>query len=189
MQIMKLNDYGVQRARCSQDALRQAKLLGRGTFGAVFEGSKPGRVFKLTTDRSHRDYLVDGLSPEGVYKPKVFEDFDEVGETSKGYSLYLFEMERLQPIRRGTANGRLARRIVNFVGAAKRCPEMDDKGWDDLPPALFRFMEDLNMFISNFDCRYDMHWKNFMERDDGTLVFSDPVLDYVLFERSIGWRH
>ena len=185
MLVLKLNDWRVQALRRTHPRLVHAKTLARGTFGAVFTTPNPDRVLKLTVDKSHRDYLVDGLSPEGVYKPIVTEDFNEVGETTEGDTLYLFEMERLQHLKRGTRNGLLAHRITRYVDSHGRCPSEPVKDWG-LTPDLLNFMSSLNKFADNFCYRRDFHWKNFMERpSDGTLVFSDPVFDQEMHLRKL----
>jgi hypothetical protein len=184
MKVLYLKDWGVERVRRTLPCFANTKLLARGSFGAVFETADPNRVLKLTTDEKHYAYLTDGLAPQGCYKPVVLVDHGEVGETEDGLTLYLVEMERLQKVRTGTENGRLTRRIVNYVGAhAQSAFPETTTAVRGLPAALAGFLEDLNTFISNFACAADAHWGNFMERMDGTLVVSDPVYDKPLLDR------
>ena len=95
---------------------------------------------------------------------------------------------RLHKVRRGTPNGRLVRQIVHFVRLRtywdRRLPMVeDDLTW--LPAELADFMGELNYFVWNFNWALDIGWQNFMERADGTLVLSDPVIDYETYQAHV----
>lgn len=168
-------DTGAHRCLSSLAALRGAALLGRGAFSAVYE-SATGSVLKLTVDRVAARYLVGRRAPVGVFKPRVLKNFGAVGETDHGDTLYLFELERLQPLRRGSELGGLARRIINHARQHNELPE-EPTPRVDAGKAMHAFMTQLNDFREHFECGLDVHWGNFMERTDGTLVFSDPFAD------------
>jgi len=187
MHILSLKDENVQQLRAHHPALQSKKLVGRGVFGAVFEAADPSRVLKLTTDFKHINYLIDGRAPKGPYKPVVFEYFGPVGETSNGETLYLIEIERLHRLRRGTHNGRMAQRITRFFRKNDVFPERS-KYLPDLTAEMAEFMYDLNCFFIRFSCAGDPGWSNFMERPDGTLVFSDPICDDRLLAQA-QWKH
>lgn len=185
---LSLHDPYVRSFVRRDERLRSAKVLGKGSFCRVLESSDPNRVFKLTTDRAHVAYLVDRLAPQGLFKPVVHADHGIVFRTRDDVDVHLLEIERLQKVHRGTPNGQLVRRICSFVNRNRRAlpeerlPTPEDKlEW--LPAELAEFMAEVNDFCWNFDCRMDVHWGNFMERADGTLVLSDPVYDYQLFCR------
>lgn len=180
--VICLRDSAVQRLRLVHPAFRGTKFLARGSFSAVYSTPQPNRVLKLTTDSSHMSYLTEGCAPSGVHKPRVLQNYGHVGTTEKDLALYLVEVEKLLPVRRGTINGLLARRIIRYARKNSMYPEeLGDA--PDLTRSLVDFMTDLNWFIANYDCHPDAKWTNFMERADGTLVFNDPVFARNLYLR------
>lgn len=187
MLVMSLKDPAVASVRRTHPLLRGTRVLGRGSFCVVFETAQTDRVLKLTTDRAHVDYLLDGCSPQGEHKPRVLADHEEVGTTSRGLPMYLLEVERLQRIKRGTPNGTLAQRIVRFADKHRHFPD-ELRDVPALTSALADFMGVLNIFISNFSYMRDAKFDNFMQRADGTLVFSDPVYDHSLFQKAHQWQ-
>ncbi len=174
MDIVTLRDPAVSRLRKRHPLLKNKKIIGRGVFCRVFEGSTPQSVYKLTADRSHVEYLTDRLSPQGRFKPVVIEDYGVVGTLKTGTDIYLLEVERLQRLKRRSKNARLVAEIMNQT---RRALPTEDKALEKDQPGLLEFMEDLNNFTYNFLCTFDLHYANFMERTDGTLIFSDPVFD------------
>lgn len=178
--VISLKDFKVQRLRHQHPAFKNTKFLARGSFCGVYSMLQPDRVLKLTVDSCHIAYLTDGCAPTGIHKPELLKDYGPVGTTEDGLDLYLVEVEKLYPVRRGTENGLLAHRIVRFVDRSGRYPQ----GLEDIPgltPSLVEFMTLLNQFIGNYGCHSDARLANFMEREDGTLVLSDPVFDRELF--------
>jgi hypothetical protein len=192
MKILHLDDYGVAAVR-RNPALRGKKVLARGTFGAIFDGSRPDTVFKLTLDGMHHAYLTDGcFGPSGPHAPLVVEDVGDVGETSKGETLYLVELERLTAMPRACAERRLVTKAMRHVlgkGEGK-LPE-DDAALPGLPASLAEFFAQVNNFALNFACHVDgAVGNNYMLRPgDGTLVASDPVYDRRLVMRHESGRH
>lgn len=184
MLVLNLKDPVVKRIRATHPSFANTRMLARGTFCAVFETSNPDRVLKLTADRSHYAYLTDGLAPEGPHKPLVLENHGYLDDTLSGAPLYLVEVERLRPVTPRTENSRLTRRIVAYACKDEdgQYPTQIDqvKG---LSEPLAQFCEDVNCFTSNFDCITDPRYGNFMERNDGTLVMSDPVFDFKLLRK------
>jgi hypothetical protein len=180
--VISLKDFAVARLRYSHPAFKGTKLLARGSFSGVYSMPQTDRVLKLTTDSRHMSYLTDIASPAGIHKPRVLNNHGQVGNTEDNLALYLVEVEKLKAVRRGTENGLLARRVIRFVSSERRYPE-DIRDIPGLTPTLVQFMEQLNWFIANYDCKADACWGNFMERDDGTFVLSDPVFDHRLFNR------
>jgi len=184
MLVLNLKDPVVRRIRATLPIFANTRLLARGTFCAVFETSSPDRVLKLTTDRSHYAYLTDGLAPEGPYKPQVLENHGYLEDTWTGAPLYLLEVERLRPVTPRTENSRLARRIVAYTDGEGEGQYPTQPGQvKGLTEPLAMFCEEVNYFTSNFDCVTDPRVGNFMERNDGTLVMSDPVFDHKLLRK------
>jgi len=180
--VLCLSDPVVKQLRREHPAFKGTRLLKRGMFCGVFSMPSPDRVLKLTTDRSHSGYLTDWCAPKGDYKPMVLEDYGQVAETQAGdLPLHLLEVERLFPVRRGSPNAKLVTRLIKFTDRMPNFPE--DLSGLDVAPALKMFLEELTWFIGNYDCKLDTGRNNFMERADGTLVFSDPTFDYKLRDR------
>lgn len=182
MRVLSLKDPAVVRVRHTHPGLVKKSVIGRGSFCAVFESSSSDRVLKLTTDRAHADYLTDGCAPDGDLKPQVFEDFGEVGATTTGIPLRLFEVERLVPLVRGTPLSKLVLRIIRYTQRKRRFPD-DVRDVLALSEKLAKFMWQLNCFTANFDYACDAKFNNFMQRADGSLVFNDPIFDRELFIR------
>lgn len=182
--ILHLKDWGVQRAR-RHELLAGKPALARGAFGAIFEGTRPDRVLKLTLDRMHYCYMTDYCAPQGVHKPVLHQDLEAIGETSTGQDIFLIEVERLQPLERKSESSRVIRRLMRkfCLGGHREVP--DDltavKGYFQ---SLAAFMGQLNWFAQNYECRIDGKvGQNYMQRADGTLVASDPVYDHKLMAR------
>ena len=91
MAIISLTDPRVRSFVRSNERLRTAKVIGKGSFCRVFETPDPTRVLKLTTDSAHAAYLVDRFSPQGPFKPIVHHNYDVVCETLNGLDVRLFE--------------------------------------------------------------------------------------------------
>jgi hypothetical protein len=187
MNILNLNDWNVKRLRATHPAFAGTRLLARGSFCAVFTMPDPTRVLKLTTDATHIGYLTDGLAPQGAYKPQVLAEHDVDVETSHGLSLYLLEVERLQKVQPGSPAKKLAGRLMRYFKEHERLP--DEPGEvEGLTAPLARFLDQLNWFFTNYRARPDLKLDNFMQRDDGTLVLSDPVFDHRLQQREFERR-
>lgn len=186
MNILDLTDWCVRDVRRSHPALVGKKPFARGSRAALFEGSTPERVFKLTVDQPSYLYLTDGTAPTGVHVPIVFEDHGEIGTTSRDEPMYLVETERLYRRPRGYALSRVLRQAYEMAEEEYRnndyrfppsLPDLDDQPeW--LPIGLARFFAELNVFVSNTESRLDLCWRsNYMVRANGELVASDPVFD------------
>jgi hypothetical protein len=193
MAVLSLKDWKVKHVRKSNPLISGKKVLGKGQFCQVFESNNPDRVFKLTADHFHVEYLLDSYSPKGRFKPVVHEDHGIVAETNLGADVWLLEVERLYPLTRGSDNYRLAKALEYFWESTsfERLPEKSDVAHETLKSVqrllsdeLLEYMAEVNGFTYNFCCKLDIHLKNFMQRTDGTLIFSDPVLDTILLDES-----
>lgn len=193
MTVLHLKDHGVQRARRAHPALAGKPCLARGTFSAVFEGTRPETVLKLTMDRSNYAYMTDGLSPDGPHKPELFEDHHIVGEASTGEDLYLIEVERLAPLKGPAAHATVLRQVMRQLSRHTMCtPGADgttfpDSVWSHpgVCGTLAEFLHRLEWFAQNYECRIDAKvGQNYMMRaKDQTVVASDPVFDAKLLGR------
>lgn len=175
MQVIKRSDRGVRLAR-QHPVLRNAQIIGAGTFALVFDDGDDTSVLKLTADKYGYMYLCDGVyAPEKDFAPVVYEDFYDVGETSEGDTLYLIRVERLRPLAPATPARKLATKIVRTLGRHQTIAALRKV---ELPPGMVSFVDDLERFMTNTgDSSLDIGYGNFMTRDDGTLIFNDPVVD------------
>lgn len=141
---------------------------------------------KLTSDESHLTYLTHKASPRSIHKPILYENFGVIGETKWGGSLYLLELERLRRIRCGSANAEIVRRVAEFSQEEQHVAVGCSRGYwlprpkdfiPGLPVTLAKFFEELERFNDSCgNAEIDNEGRNnFMERADGTLVFSDPL--------------
>lgn len=182
MRALKLNDWAVK------DAMRRPELTGkkpiaRGTFSAVFEGSRPDTVFKMTVD-SVGYWLLNcqAARVEGRHFPTVVKNHRDIGETAVGgkkFPIYLFEMERLTKLQIGSAARKTALKISKAVGwgtASQALKWLADA--DGLSETLREAVLDVQQFANYYEnAHLDMHMANFMQRPDGELVITDPLFD------------
>lgn len=185
--VLSLKDPGVQ-AVMRDPLLKGKKMIGRGMFAAVFEGCRPNTVIKLTADSAGYWLLNDGcMRVKHWHFPRVKENFGDVGEISIGkekFPLFMFELERLERAR-GEAR-KLAKFVSEKEGRTHCCGYntveklailSDDRR---LPRSTRNAMKEMQQFCSNYDnVALDMHLGNFMQRPNGELVMSDPVMDMV----------
>jgi len=189
--ILKLDDWRVKLAT-QHEAIKGKKPIARGVFSAIYDGSRPNTVYKLTADSF--GYWMLNCDYYGVkhrHFPKVFKNFGEVGEIKLGkkeFPLYLFEMERLERVS-GEAK-KQAQAIVRQQGKtltnAWQWPQLDRAFFcvQDMLRSKSFSRSVLNAFaqLEEFCCNYpgaalDMHIGNFMKRKNGELVITDPLMD------------
>lgn len=178
MRILNLNDWRVKQVRNAHPALLKSKVLGSGVFATAFDDGDPATVLKLTTDRYSYAYLTDGCySPSKDHAPRVYEDFGQVGETSRNDPLFLVRVERLQPLENGTVSKKFARKVAKLSNMAD-CFTAEALDKLEMPTSLRKFFEQLECFFLNMGGSPDLgNLANVMQRHDGTLVLNDPVCD------------
>lgn len=198
---LRMDCYGVK-AALRHPLLEGKKMIGRGVFSMVFEGTRKNTVLKMTVDNLGYMMLNDRVS--GIrhkHFPKVVETHDDIGETKIGaesHLVYLFEMERLEKLQKDSDAKRLARLITNVTGTTS----MRHKGsWrdeyrsaellkamktsDELPRSIKNALGRLEMFCRDIPGgTLDMHAGNFMQRKNGDLVMIDPIADMKLWEQA-----
>ena len=190
----------------NSDLFSGRKMIGRGAFCMVFEGNAPDTVLKLTIDRIAYEMIGDCVTRVDENNPhftKVVNRFGNLGpvllRNGSGVRFaYALECERLHKVS-GNAKS-LARRIqsetvTKFKEYLQRDPCHDDhlacvRALEDQSRCysgdLGEAFDSLVTFLSNFpEGITDFHNDNFMQRSDGTLVFSDPFAD---IETYLGYR-
>jgi len=200
---LKLKDPGV-RAALHHPALVGLPRLGRGAFCAVYDNG--GTVLKLTCDPVSYEYAAGHLRPQGEHFPCLVNDWRDIGETSGGDALYLFEVEKLQPILRGSPCEvkRDAEVLVNLVDAtwsrhrwrtteghvASYRALQELAAGDDLSERMREGLGELALFAGDHEGVLDFHKANLMLRDD-TIVLNDVIVGEVAlgkFNEARGWR-
>ncbi len=167
--------------------LRGLRELGRGESSIVLDGGDGQRVFKVLSSPADYFYLTADDRPRGPHFPRVFRDHGPIGAASNGYTFRLVELEHLHPIS-GPAQ-QVARTLADAYWAA--CEHWANMGAErgrlalyhltqsppaSLPPGILQAIAALSDFIEDYPVQPDLlNPRNLMMRDDGTLVFSDPV--------------
>ena len=161
--------------------------IGEGEHCRVYDEGN-GRVLKVTDCPAAHTFLTDPDSPRGRHYPVVHADYGEVGRTERGLPIYMVEMERLLPLEVGTLPWAVARTISSTYEQGCRSwmsfgENMTTLAFGSLlrtPLGLSQDIHDalqgLYGFVQSNQLRADfLKTENMMMREDGTLVFSDPV--------------
>jgi len=151
--------------------------LGRGNFSLVYASERPGRVIKLTADRSTARYLAAGLP--GPHVPVCHRAPEIVGMLDD-IDVYRIEMERLVATAAASPARRLARQVHAAHCRLRASNEVGDPArlFAHLPASLRDLMGHiLQMTSLADDVGLDLAPRNMMQRADGTLVVTDPVFD------------
>lgn len=178
------------------------KIIGRGCFSLVFEGTKKNTVLKMTMDDIGYWMLNDYcMGVKHHHFPRVVESHGDIGETMIGkelFPIYLFEMERLVKLQSGSPAARLARLITQTSGTTSM--SLNSHWKEDhhaqevlgnmmankqLPRSVRNALTKLCDFCHNFPGgMMDMHTGNFMQRRNGELVMIDPIANLRTFEKA-----
>lgn len=207
---LRKDHLGVQMA-LRHPLLDGKKMIGRGVFSMVFEGTRKNTVLKMTVDNigyyAFNDYMC-GVRHK--HFPRVTDCHGEIGTVRLGKheeSIYLYEMERLQPLKVGSEARRLARSIANAAATASgqhfwRTSEdiramltfgsmLQDKS---LPRSIRNALQQLEEFCGRMPGgSVDLHMHNMMMRKNGDLVIIDPVANMQIWRnardqlRQRGW--
>lgn len=128
MKILVMNERNARAAR-QHPAIKGKKLLATGQFSAVYEGSTPDTVHKLTVDPAAYWLFNDGVvGVAGKHFPKTVNDFGSIGDTvvhanlragrPREVPIFLYEQERLVPLPMKSEQRRLASKIIKAARAA-----------------------------------------------------------------------
>nr|EKU0941006.1 hypothetical protein [Acinetobacter baumannii] len=152
------------------------------------------------------------LSRESNHFTRPIRDFGKVGEFIVGKNIsktaitqpktmpvpmYLYEIERLHKLPVKGPNRSLVNRICKKLRILNGCSFIDDRhernitclmdlAFDDHlkdhPSLSMSFLTMAKFLKQNSDAFPDLHTGNFMQRQDGTLVISDPVGSTSIYE-------
>jgi hypothetical protein len=204
MRALNLTAPAVKAARHMPE-LKGKNPIGRGVFTAVFEGTRPDTVLKLTVDSRAYGLLCDGvLCCDGPHFPKVTRKFGQVGDVNirgEDFPLYLYEVERLERLKGGTLASKQAHALIKlaYSASAQTPGEASDDDYsaqtldhlvsfaDEHPlltGTLTAAVDMLRSWVhSNDEVSMDMHRANFMMTGAGTLVINDPICHRYLLNR------
>lgn len=168
------------------DDLRE---IGRGEYSIVLDKGDGERVMKVIS--SPADYFLYTADdrPKGPHFPVVHVDHGIIGRASSGYPFHLIEMEHLWPITAGSEASRLAQSLIDsyFEGCQQWIRLGANMGRialyhltqappNTIQPSMLEALKALSDFTENYQVQPDiLNAENLMVRQDGTLVFSDPV--------------
>lgn len=171
--------------------LRGRREIGRGEYTIVVEADAVDgqeRVYKILTDPTDIAYHTAPDRPTGTHFPIVFADHGTAGKSSRGFPFHIIEVERLYPLPAGGETAEVATRITSAYFDACRAWQqlaagmgrialhhmaVTPLGWTD---AMQESLAALSTFSEEYGALPDLlKADNLMMRQDGTLVFSDPV--------------
>lgn len=185
--ILKLRDTNVRQA-LRHPALTGLTRLARGAFCVVYDNGDT--VLKLTCDAKQYGLYADAYSPEGPYFPTLVKSYGDVGETYDGLTLYLVEMEKLQPVSSGSSELRsLAKKLIWHIDCLNCYGSSPYKVLNGIvkdeafPQDLRDAFDALETFVSNYSCGIDFHSENLMRRGE-QLVLNDVIVDHEALRRS-----
>lgn len=203
LNILRLDDKGTKEA-LTHPALAGKRKLARGKFSAVYDNGDT--VLKVTTDSSCYE-LMKFYAQGNKRFPTTIRDFGVIGvQKLHDLNIYMVEVERLNKISTASIElRRLVRKICNQSAdiMATKAPIFERHQAKIamariVPETLYQMSEDSDFtsdmrealeFIAQFSMDYDgigldFHSGNFMVRNNGELVFSDPVCNILLIEKA-----
>lgn len=165
--------------------------IGRGENTIVLDGDVVDgqeHVFKVLSSPTDYAYYTAADRPTGRHFPVVYADHGTVGRSSRGFPFYIVEVEKLYPLPGAGAATELAgkisssyfdaclmwRNLANDMGRiALHHLVVTPMGWTDTVQQSLKALEG---FSAEYGALPDLiKADNLMMRQDGTLVFSDPV--------------
>lgn len=196
---LRLDQFGVKMAR-RHKLLEGKKPIARGAFSAVFEGRRKNTVLKMTVDDIGYFLFNDACAKvEHWHFPRVVENYFCIGDTiinGVEYPIYLYEMERLEKLKRSSDAGWLAALLTNASGKASASVSV---GWrheqyivqtltgmlqdDRLPRSIHNALRMLLKFSQDVPGgTLDLHNANLMQRANGELVLADPIANMKIWD-------
>jgi hypothetical protein len=162
--------------------------IGRGEYSVVLDKGDGERVFKVIS--SPADYFLYTAAdrPVGEHFPVIYADYGKIGRAQSGYPFYLIEMERLYPLSSGSRAEVLANQLIEqYWEGCQQWTRLGNnmgrialyhmtKGPLDMATSVVVALKALSDFVEAYQVQPDiLNQNNLMMRQDGTLVFSDPV--------------
>lgn len=181
-----------KKAVLNSPQLAGKKAFARGHFSAVFEGSREDTVYKMTTDSvSYWLLNCSAAGVSGVHFPNLISDHSDIGEfeiDDEIFPIYLYEIERLLELKEKDENYYFAKivqikakQVLHDRISPKRQVRRKDY-CDLLPDSLDDAVKQLGNFAESYaNAELDLHMGNFMQRQNGELVISDPFFDTKLY--------
>jgi hypothetical protein len=212
MKILTLNDKTVRQLRANHPILKGKKLLASGQFSGVFECSETTVLklsideqsynFLKALDESNQKHFPKLMTDYGEVGRFVTSRNIKVTAISKPIQydvpLYLYEVEKLQKIPASTENRKIITRISKDWRALDNglfCESRQERALKianalrenvellKFNPTIMNAVDTLAAFVHQNEGAFaDLHGMNFMQRDDGTLVFSDPIGDLRIYK-------
>lgn len=201
IKVLRLDDWRVKLA-LQHEALKGKKCIARGAFSAVYEGSKPNTVLKVSVD--NLGYWMLNCRATKVshwHFSRVIENHGCIGDMKIGgvdFPIYLVEIERLENLKVGSDAKRLATLLSKQQRrSTMKCISLNSQIGDSTstvdaitdilnsrpPRSVSNALKQLREFCESYaGARLDMHLGNFMQRKNGELVITDPLMDSVAFE-------
>ncbi|MCL2345182.1 MAG: hypothetical protein FWC58_04955 [Desulfobulbus sp.] len=170
--------------------LHGRREIGRGESSIVVEADAVDgqeRVYKILSSPTDHAYYTASDRPMGRHFPVVFADHGTVGRSSRGFPFHIVEVERLYPLGSGEAARVAAQISASYYDACMMWRNLAQDmgrialhhlavtpmGWSDAVQESLRALE---VFTEEYGALPDLiKTDNLMMRQDGTLVFSDPV--------------
>lgn len=173
------------------------KILGGGALGTVLQGPDPNFVYKVVEkDDAYLSFVNFAMKHPNVHYPRFFK----VKPLTAFYARYkiqpnkftVIKLEKLQPLPEGTGS---------FVSQLSEVRRLETATPTNLPNGRTNY-EDLSFYelaetrpwiVTLWNAiravqksramkgEHDFHPGNFMQRQDGTVVITDPVKDMEVF--------
>lgn len=203
LKIFLLSSAEVREVKKNHPILKGKKLIASGMFSGVFEGNSPNTVLKLTICPATHSMLTeidDVHSPKLIKDYGVVGEFmtgTNVTETKltkpvrKLVPMYLVEVEKLHKIKPGPnrkAALSISKEMMSCLSESAMCGESSTDiqaqallrlhTYNDhfTAPSFQNYFQKLVGFVrGNGNAFFDIHAANLMQREDGTIVFADPV--------------
>lgn len=164
------------------------RLLGAGCYSAVMDYSKD-TVLKIGADMSdpYLHFLENIEKINNPHFPRVQDIYIDVK-----HSFYLVKLEKLYSLSEATLTTRYPS-LYDWVFKEKPIPTWaSDKmieavnylltmtDYKNFSDAANKEKEGLTIDLDS--CKLDLHESNIMEREDGTLVFTDPLCNCIMYD-------
>jgi len=193
--LLNMNHHELSLLKRSLPEIK-GRMLGRGVFSAVYPRTEDS-VWKLTMDSHNYELAKSGLSDRSRSYPRLIEDRGIVG-TAEDLPVYLIAVEKLISNNRHPVANQIADSFCNRYKAFTYINQVRSreatytaviegmKSDPELPDNIVEALSLLNSYIIGLDTFLDLgNVSNFMFRENGELVFNDPICDQELLDEHI----